>query len=109
MKKLSIARRRFLKSAGIAAGAFLVPDLSSLAETTEVLHSHRLQSSDSAEHSQAAGTHAKADYTLRIRTVPIEIAPDKIITLTTYNDQFPGPAASLQGRPAGHGGRYQRH
>jgi FtsP/CotA-like multicopper oxidase with cupredoxin domain len=33
----------------------------------------------------------KADYTLRIRNVPIEIAPKHIISLTTYNDQFPGP------------------
>ena len=33
----------------------------------------------------------KADYSLRIVTVPIEIAPDRILSLTTYNGQFPGP------------------
>ena len=31
------------------------------------------------------------DYTLRIKTTPIEIAPDRIISTTTYNGQFPGP------------------
>jgi len=34
---------------------------------------------------------AKADYTLHIRTTPIEIAPNRIISLTCYNGQFPGP------------------
>ena len=34
---------------------------------------------------------AKADYTIRIATTPIEIAPDRILSLTTYNGQFPGP------------------
>jgi FtsP/CotA-like multicopper oxidase with cupredoxin domain len=33
----------------------------------------------------------KADYTLHIRTSPIEIAPNRIISLTNYNGQFPGP------------------
>ena len=32
-----------------------------------------------------------ADYTLHIRTSPIEIAPKRIISAITYNGQFPGP------------------
>src|SRR5215471_17347024 len=32
-----------------------------------------------------------ADYTLHIKTSPIEIAPKRIISATTYNGQFPGP------------------
>jgi FtsP/CotA-like multicopper oxidase with cupredoxin domain len=32
-----------------------------------------------------------ADYTLTIAVKPIEIAPDRIISVTTYNGQFPGP------------------
>jgi FtsP/CotA-like multicopper oxidase with cupredoxin domain len=32
-----------------------------------------------------------ADYTLHIRTSPIEVAPKRIISATTYNGQFPGP------------------
>jgi FtsP/CotA-like multicopper oxidase with cupredoxin domain len=36
-------------------------------------------------------TESNADYTLRIKDSPIEIAPKRIISLTTYNGQFPGP------------------
>jgi FtsP/CotA-like multicopper oxidase with cupredoxin domain len=32
-----------------------------------------------------------ADYTLTIATKPIELAPNRILSLTTYNGQFPGP------------------
>jgi len=32
-----------------------------------------------------------ADYTLRIKTAPVEIAPNRIVSMTTYNGQFPGP------------------
>jgi FtsP/CotA-like multicopper oxidase with cupredoxin domain len=32
-----------------------------------------------------------ADYTVRIKTAPIEIAPKRIVSTTTYNGQFPGP------------------
>ena len=31
------------------------------------------------------------DYTLHIKASPIEIAPKRIISVTTYNGQFPGP------------------
>lgn len=33
----------------------------------------------------------KADHTLRIATGRVELAPDRIISTTLYNDQFPGP------------------
>jgi FtsP/CotA-like multicopper oxidase with cupredoxin domain len=33
----------------------------------------------------------KADYTLTIATRPIELAPNRIVSVTTYNGQFPGP------------------
>lgn len=32
-----------------------------------------------------------ANYTLRIKTTPVEIAKNHIVSLTTYNGQFPGP------------------
>ncbi|MHB8503200.1 MAG: multicopper oxidase family protein [Candidatus Acidiferrales bacterium] len=41
--------------------------------------------------SAGPGDFAKADYTLRIKNSPIEIAPNRIISATTYNGQFPGP------------------
>src|SRR5271163_959749 len=34
---------------------------------------------------------AAADYTLTIANAPIEIAPNRIVSITTYNGQFPGP------------------
>ncbi len=37
----------------------------------------------------------KADHTLRIATSLVELAPDKIISTTTYNGQFPGPLLRL--------------
>jgi FtsP/CotA-like multicopper oxidase with cupredoxin domain len=50
-------------------------------------------------HTQSSGASAdssSADYTLRIKTSPVEIAPDRIISLTTYNGQFPGPLLRLK-------------
>ena len=32
-----------------------------------------------------------ADYTLRIATTPVELAPNRIVSIATYNGQFPGP------------------
>jgi FtsP/CotA-like multicopper oxidase with cupredoxin domain len=32
-----------------------------------------------------------ADHTLRIATGPVELAPNRIVSATTYNGQFPGP------------------
>jgi FtsP/CotA-like multicopper oxidase with cupredoxin domain len=37
-----------------------------------------------------------ADYTIRIQVSPIEIAPNRIISTTTYNAQFPGPLLRLK-------------
>jgi FtsP/CotA-like multicopper oxidase with cupredoxin domain len=34
---------------------------------------------------------SKADYSLTIATGPIELAPNRIVSVTTYNGQFPGP------------------
>jgi len=38
-----------------------------------------------------ASESASADYTLHIKNSPVEIAPNRIISATTYNGQFPGP------------------
>jgi FtsP/CotA-like multicopper oxidase with cupredoxin domain len=41
-----------------------------------------------------------ADYILRIQASPIEIAPDRIISIANYNGQFPGPLLRLkEGQP----------
>ena len=38
-----------------------------------------------------AATAEKPEYTLRIGTGPVELAPDHIVSTTVYNGQFPGP------------------
>jgi len=43
---------------------------------------------------------SEADYTLRIATVALELAPGKTIKTTGYNGQVPGPALRLrEGKP----------
>jgi FtsP/CotA-like multicopper oxidase with cupredoxin domain len=41
--------------------------------------------------SAAMETTTPADYTLTIAVSPVELAPHRIISTTTYNSQFPGP------------------
>ena len=48
-----------------------------------------------------ATSNEKADYTLRIGTGLVELAPDRIVSTTLYNGQFPGPLIRLkEGRQA---------
>jgi FtsP/CotA-like multicopper oxidase with cupredoxin domain len=65
-----IDRRSLLKYAGLAPLMGVVPRLA-----------------------RAAGevTAERADYTLRIGTGLVELAPDHIVSTTLYNGQFPGP------------------
>ena len=48
------------------------------------------------QHLFAAGAEAAADYTVRIKAAPIEIASDRILSTITYNGQFPGPLIRLK-------------
>jgi FtsP/CotA-like multicopper oxidase with cupredoxin domain len=74
-------RRSFLKQAA------LVP----LIGTTAASHIARAAN-------EVAAT--KADYTLRIGTGLVELAPDHIVSTTLYNGQFPGPLLRFnEGRP----------
>ncbi|MCW2652936.1 MAG: copper oxidase [Mycobacterium sp.] len=41
--------------------------------------------------SQPSPPNGKVDYTLRISTGTVELAPDRIVSTLTYNGQFPGP------------------
>src|ERR1019366_942213 len=46
---------------------------------------------------QAGGS---ADYTLTIAVKPVELAPNRIVSTTTYNGQFPGPLLRFkEGQP----------
>src|ERR1700687_4729181 len=45
----------------------------------------------------AGGT---ADYTVTIAVKPVELAPNRIVSTTTYNGQFPGPLLRFkEGQP----------
>src|SRR5260370_24794443 len=83
MKDFAKSRRGFLKTTGVMAGGFLLCPRGILAQTAEqIQHSEPVVSSNES---------AAVDYTLRIETFPVEIAPKRIISITTYNGQFPGP------------------
>jgi FtsP/CotA-like multicopper oxidase with cupredoxin domain len=61
-------RREFLRTTGLAAGTLF-----------------------SSKSIFAAEAEPRADYTVRIKAAPIEIAPNEILSTITYNGQFPGP------------------
>jgi FtsP/CotA-like multicopper oxidase with cupredoxin domain len=83
MKDFAKSRREFLKTTGVITGAFLLSPRGILAQTANpIQHSEPLASPTES---------AAADYTLRIATSPVEIAPKRIISIATYNGQFPGP------------------
>jgi FtsP/CotA-like multicopper oxidase with cupredoxin domain len=82
MKKLSESRRKFLKAASLTTGAVFLSSAKVVAESGMPPRSSG---------TPAASESGSADYTLHIKTSPIEIAPNRIISATTYNAQFPGP------------------
>jgi FtsP/CotA-like multicopper oxidase with cupredoxin domain len=88
MNNLEQSRRRFLKTASLATGALLLSSNNRLAQTESTIESN---ASDVAPADPEA-----ADYTLHIKNAPIEIAPKRIISATTYNGQFPGPLLRLK-------------
>jgi FtsP/CotA-like multicopper oxidase with cupredoxin domain len=77
------SRRQFLKMMGVAPGAFILWNNDNLVRAAMATRQTESNSTSNGQRS--------ADYTLHIRTSPVEIAPDRIISLITYNVQFPGP------------------
>jgi FtsP/CotA-like multicopper oxidase with cupredoxin domain len=74
-----IDRRSLLKYAGLVPVIGAVPRLASAADQV---------------------TPEKPDYTLRIGTGLVELAPDHIVSTTLYNGQFPGPLLRFkEGQP----------
>jgi FtsP/CotA-like multicopper oxidase with cupredoxin domain len=88
MNNFEEARRRFLKTAGLAAGALLLSSKNSLAQTQSTTESNASE--------VVPADSGAADYSLHIKNSPIEIAPKRIISATTYNGQFPGPLLRLK-------------
>lgn len=77
------SRREFLKATGWAVGAVLLSSKQSLVQA--------VSSAPSKKPTFSQNESGPADYTLHIKDGPIEIAPKRIISATTYNGQFPGP------------------
>jgi FtsP/CotA-like multicopper oxidase with cupredoxin domain len=73
-----LPRRDFLKLSGLAA---LVPSIGESSPSDTV---------------PARKPATKADYTLRIATGLVELAPEHIVSTTLYNGQFPGPLLRLK-------------
>jgi FtsP/CotA-like multicopper oxidase with cupredoxin domain len=81
-------RRDFVRVAGVAAGGALLPSAKGGLALARDAFTGRSTADESA------------DYTLTIAVKPIEIAPDRIISVTTYNGQFPGPLLRFrEGQP----------
>ena len=80
---MSFSRRNFLKMTGVLAGSTLLPAMAAPSGT-----SGQTNSTPQAE--------GGPDYTIRIGASPVEIAPHRIISTTTYNGQFPGPLLRFQ-------------
>ena len=76
------SRREFLRTAGLAASAALPLLKAGLAHV--------------AASSLSQGGATNADYTLRIATTAVEIAPNRIVSIANYNGQFPGPLLRLK-------------
>jgi FtsP/CotA-like multicopper oxidase with cupredoxin domain len=87
MKVFPGSRRDFLKTAGMTLGASLFSLKTGFSQTQVP------SQPTGADPAQEAG---KADYTLHIKTSPIEIAPNRIVSLANYNGQFPGPLLRFQ-------------
>ena len=88
MKDHVESRRRFLKAAAISTGAILLPRT----EISGAPKAPNLIAPTTASNS--------ADFTLQIKVSPVEIAPNRIVSITTYNGQFPGPLIRLkEGEP----------
>src|ERR1700689_2009817 len=70
MSAADLSRRSFLSAATALAGDAIVGGRTGLG---------------------GKGAETKADYSLRIATQPIELAPNRIVSVTAYNGQSPGP------------------
>src|SRR6185437_7493124 len=83
MEKSAVSLRRCWMGAGLAAGALLLPSHKAVAEMSATS-----QPNGPAGHQDEA---SPAEYTIRIKASPIEIAPKIILSTITYNGQYPGP------------------
>jgi FtsP/CotA-like multicopper oxidase with cupredoxin domain len=74
------SRRRFLSAATALAGGAVLHSSPGFALMPD--EQHQIET--------------KPDYSLTIATQPIELAPKRIVSVTAYNGQFPGPLLRLK-------------
>lgn len=77
------SRRRFLRGSGLAAGTLMFSSDVAVGEAASILQPNVPASREDE--------YGRADYTIRIQAVPIEVASKVILSTITYNGQFPGP------------------
>ena len=82
MKRFGQSRREFLKATGWAMGATALSPQVVLGRECYRMHEGVLSEPQAR---------ARVDYTLHIKALPVEIAPKRIVSMITYNGQFPGP------------------
>jgi FtsP/CotA-like multicopper oxidase with cupredoxin domain len=80
MPGFCVSRRNFINAMSTLAGG------SALSQTIGCKQSATPQTKEGAK--KQGGP---ADYTLTIAVTPVELAPNRIVSTTTYNGQFPGP------------------
>jgi FtsP/CotA-like multicopper oxidase with cupredoxin domain len=81
LHELRPTRRTFLQIAGAASTGLLISPPGQ-ADTP---------GRQGRDFDQSSSPDGSADYSLRIATGPVELAPNRIVSATTYNGQFPGP------------------
>ena len=80
-----LSRRNLMKTVGAVAGGSVLSQAVSCR-----------QPAMSGPKDAAAQVGGPADYTLTIAVKPVELAPKRIVSTTTYNGQFPGPLLRFQ-------------
>jgi FtsP/CotA-like multicopper oxidase with cupredoxin domain len=74
---MNFSRRSVLKMTGVLAGSVVLPNVAG-------------QTGASPQMNLTPHAEGAADYTIKIGASPVEIAPNHIVSTTTYNGQFPG-------------------
>ena len=88
MNKRKASRRQFLQATGLAAAGSLL--------SAPRVAARVVAPAGALPSSSTPGESAAADYTLHIQATPLEIAPNRIISVNTYNGQFPGPLLRMK-------------
>jgi FtsP/CotA-like multicopper oxidase with cupredoxin domain len=85
MRDSTYSRRSFLKTAAGLTAASLLPGGCS-----------RESGQRTSPHVDGNENHKPAAYTLRIAMTPVELASGRVVSMTAYNGQFPGPLLRLK-------------